>query len=70
MPQKIDCRNFRNWSDSSVKEYPEEISSAAGEICHFDLENHDDILTCNTYIYTILLWVAWTMRQMNRRPRL
>ena len=47
MSQKVDCRDFRNWTDYWVKEYPEEISSVAGEICHFDLENHDDRWTLN-----------------------
>ena len=47
MSQKVDCRDFRNWTDYWVKEYPEEISSVAGKICHFDLENHDDRWTLN-----------------------
>ena len=47
MPQKVDCRNFRNWTDYWYEAYPKEISSVAGEICHFDLVNHDDRWTLN-----------------------
>ena len=47
MPQKIDCRDFRNWTDYWFTESVGDIPPGVGEICHFDLENHDDHWTLN-----------------------
>ena len=47
MPQNIDCRNFRNWTDFWFTASNGDIPPGVGEICHFDLENHNDHWTLN-----------------------